>query len=388
MEKIYMENNKKKKSKTKQLIGASASVKWSFALSIIALFSILAAGFSNISYAIPDVENPLPDTFTAVTDNERIIGTVSKFSTTRYYVGDTNGIQVFCLENNINFVNNIVYNKGNQIVDYGLLYIMANSYPNVQFKNGDNNLDPKLQSWITQVAIWIYQKKVGAANSNNLTDETIEKIKTEVSVYDESGNTYDAGGKNLYTTYIEPLVTNAIANQKNPNKDLVVTKEDDNISITSDEKYYQTSLITVTGSPAENFNGYAVSLTAPEGSMLVDESGKEITDTTNLTASTKFYVRVPKDKVTEENKKVIVSVTGSFKTYEGNYYVSDDHQTITSVKTVNNNLNKGLEIELNYTPETPDTASTVSRSIYFIGLIILLSGAGIIYANVKPKESK
>lgn len=387
MEKIYIENNKKNKSKINRIVNSTASVKWSFALSIIAVASILMAGFSKVSYAIPNVESALPDTFTAVTDDIRIIGNSSKFSMQRYYANSTSGTQVFCLENNIDFVNSVAYNKGDSIIDYGLLYIMANSYPNIQFKDGNTTLDPKLQSWITQVAIWTYQKQVGASNSDHFTDDIIEKIKTDTYVYDEAGTNYTAGGKSLYATYIEPLVTNAIAHKNTPNKVLTVTKESDEISITSDDKFYQTSLITVTGAPAENFNGYSVSLTAPEGSFLIDENNNTITDTNNLSATTKFYIRVPKDKVTEENKKVVVSVTGSFKTYEGNYYIADAHQKITNVKTVNNNVNKALEIELNYTPKTPDTASTVSRSIYFIGLIILLSGAGIIYANVKPKEN-
>ena len=36
----------------------------------------------------------------------------------------------------------------------------------------------------------------------------------------------------------------------------------------------------------------------------------------------------------------------------------------------------------------PDTASSLSKTIYYIGFIILLSGVGIIYANIRPKKQE
>ena len=37
---------------------------------------------------------------------------------------------------------------------------------------------------------------------------------------------------------------------------------------------------------------------------------------------------------------------------------------------------------------SPDTGMTTAQTIYFIGLIVLLCGVGIIYANAKPVEEK
>ena len=37
---------------------------------------------------------------------------------------------------------------------------------------------------------------------------------------------------------------------------------------------------------------------------------------------------------------------------------------------------------------TPDTASSLSKTIYYIGFIILLSGMGIIYANIRPRKQE
>ena len=37
---------------------------------------------------------------------------------------------------------------------------------------------------------------------------------------------------------------------------------------------------------------------------------------------------------------------------------------------------------------SPDTGMNAAQTIYFIGLIVLLCGLGIVYANTKPVESK
>ena len=37
---------------------------------------------------------------------------------------------------------------------------------------------------------------------------------------------------------------------------------------------------------------------------------------------------------------------------------------------------------------SPDTAMSSVQTIYFIGLVVLLCGIGIIYANAKPVEEK
>ena len=90
----------------------------------------------------------------------------------------------------------------------------------------------------------------------------------------------------------------------------------------------------------------------------------------------------------DENKVIKFRVIGSFTTYEGNYYVAAGAQTISSVDTVTNNKDVGSEFTIDYTPDIPDTGISAAQTVYFIGLIVLLSGVGIIYANVKPTEQK
>ena len=108
----------------------------------------------------------------------------------------------------------------------------------------------------------------------------------------------------------------------------------------------------------------------------------------SISGTDKFYIRVPINKVNENNKTIKFSVTGSFTTLEGNYYKATGAQTIATVQTVTSNVQTGAEIPLNYTPDVPDTGLSTAQTVYFIGLIVLLSGIGIIYANVKPSESK
>ena len=404
-----MENNNKNKRsgnklfRSKSLIGVLATV-------MVVVVVAVVVGFDR-SYAIPDVDYSLPDSF-ETKDADQRFQSDSGFSVFPYYTDG--GIQVFCLEHSIDFQGNTIFNKGEAITDYGLLYLMANIYPNVEF---DTFLNDGLQTWISQTAIWIYLYRLEDLNNdgvenlnvaedspNYISSEDLDRIKKArgvVDADDDSLNYYTinpaTGGISVGVTtdedpllygVIDNLVNKAMNNRNVPNKVLDIDYNED-VAVTQDNKYYQTSQISVVGSPSDNFNGYKIVIkNAPEGTFVVDSNGNKIDDLTNLKATNKFYFRIPIDKVTETNKILSFEVVGSFKTYEGNYYVAEGAQTITSVKSVNNNISRGADIPLDYTPDVPDTGMNTAQTVYFIGLIILLSGVGIIYANVKPAEEK
>lgn len=400
MEKIYIENNKQNNNKN---FLHSKSVLGTFALAIIAVIAIVIVGVNQTSYAIPEVTNPLPDKFTTAVPGDRIL-TDTGFTVLPYKT--TTGVTVFCMERDIGFSANTDFSKAEAITDYGLLYLMANISPNKVFKDSKGNsfnaeINDAVQTWVSQVAIWVYLHEINAAN-NSLDDATMEQIKNARTIYTEKVATeYKVDGtkvdlkdnpldETFYEEYIEPLVDAALEHKNMPNKILNINKTD-TISVTSDEKYYQTSQISITATPDENFNGYSVKLeAAPEGSFIVDENGNKLEDDdlSDMSDTNKFYIRVPIEKVNENNKIIKFSVTGSFTTYEGNYYKATGAQTIGTVQTVTSNVQKGAEIPLNYTPDVPDTGLSTAQTVYFIGLIVLLSGIGIIYANVKPSESK
>lgn len=415
MEKIYMEDNKKDKRNLGDYFSSKA-ILGSLMVVAVMVVATVVFGFGRDSYAIdpnPDVDYKLPESFTTANVTETYISDTG-FSVMPYFT--TGNIRVFCLEHTVDFQGNTLYTKGDVISDYGLLYLMAQVAPNKSFTNSNSK---ELEGWMSQVAIWLYLYRLddlandgvlnenvqeflesGKKNPNYISTEDLEKIKTSRGVIEESStelNYYTLNGiavgspssndPYLYDT-INSLVNKALENRTAPTNTLSINFNNQ-IAITEDNQYYQTSLVSVVASPSDNFNGYSLSIkSAPEGAFVVDANGQKIEDLTNLSASDKIYFRVPVKNVTENNKTIQFEVVGSFKSYEGNFYVAEGAQTITSVYTVNNNLSKGAEIQLNYTPSVPDTGMGAAQTVYFIGLIILLSGVGIIYANVKPAENK
>ena len=421
MEKIYIENNKQN---NKNFLH-SKSVLGTFALAIIAVIAIVIVGVNQTSYAIPEVTNPLPDEFvTADIDVSETVNTsptshpVNPYRTTAEY----GSLQLFCMQPSRDFAGGITYKKDAKITDYGLLYLLAklssDEYDKMFDKYTNQALRKAVKNWTSQVSIWMYlndsrvtpdaavknytfadgvQEKIIAAKMLTIANDT---ACGDLFGYTVAGVCGDANTINsttdatFYDTYVKSLVNEAISNKNTPNKVLKINKTD-TISVTSDEKYYQTSQISITATPEDNFNGYSVKLdSAPDGSFIADVNGNKIEDSklTNMTGTDKFYIRVPIDKVNEKNKTIKFSVIGSFTTLEGNYYIGKDetteYQTVAAVETITNNVQTGAEIPLNYTPEVPDTGLSTAQTVYFIGLIVLLSGIGIIYANVKPSESK
>lgn len=411
MEKIYIENNKQNNNKN---FLHSKSILGTFALAIIAVIAIVIVGVNQSSYAIPEVTNPLPDTFVTadIVDSETIKTSppgaghlVNPYKTT----ADTGSLRLFCMQPSANFAGGITYKKGEKVTDYGLLYLLAelsgktfNDKINAVYS--DQTVREVVKTWVSQVAIWMYlndsRVTPDSAIKNYSFKEGVKEqfegakgltIGDAVTLYKADGTvgvTTTDTDKTFKAVYVDKLVEAAIAHKSTPNKVLKINKTD-TISVTSDEKYYQTAQISVDGE--ENFNGYSVKLeAAPEGSFIVNANGNKLEDDNHMSGTDKFYIRVPVDKVNENNKIIKFSVTGSFTTLEGNYYFDEgnEYQTVAAVETVTNNVQTGAEIPLNYTPDVPDTGLSTAQTVYFIGLIVLLSGIGIIYANVKPSESK
>lgn len=408
MEKIYMDNNKKQ-STFQQIFKSQLSKKLTISMVLVSFFSFLVIGLGsgNISYAAPDTipESDLGDSFQTADPTGVVIygsnGAAGSLYPIQMYSTST-GIPIFCLERDIGFRGGVTLNKSEQITDQGLLYVMANSSPHVTFKDSSGNeFEDEVQTWITQAAIWEYLYQTGAAdNSNITTDQTtgnLDNMRGATRIYWQDGSDYhvcDVNGcytsdtqatstATFYETYISPLVENA-KNTTSANGQMQISKANNEISMTDDEKYYQTSLITVSNTAPNNIAHFTVRIDgAPDGTVLVDENGQVVEDTTNLE---RFYVRVPVDKVTEETKDIQIAVEGTFRGYDGYYYRGTDAQTVSTVFTVDTTHSAYIPISIDYTPEVPDTGMSLAQSVYFVGLIVLLCGVGIIYANTKPRE--
>lgn len=403
MEKIYMDSgdkSPKKQSFFKKLLNDKGSMTALVVIAFVGIVGLMVFGLNQISFAA-DLTGQLPEKFTSKQGDENVMRLLGETRSGQdgvlpilgFYT-DTD-IPIFCIEYNVTYSVGKEYTPGEEISDYGLIYLMSKIYPNVPFKDADGNeLAENVQVWLTQSAIWSYLYETGDPKNSDFVTWN-DKVKDVNRLYDSSANyviTADAG-KSLYEQFgINTLIEKA-KTMRNHVMLVSVSKKSENISVTNDNKFYQTDLVSVTGSPGStditSFEGYSVNLSkVPEGTILVDESGNQYSDLENMSPTSKFFVRIPVDKVTDENKTLEISVSGKFKTYGANKYVSGEYQKVANVKLLNKNVNHPLTIQLDYTPEVPNTGMGVAQTIYFMGLILLLSGVGIVYANAKPKTDE
>lgn len=394
MEKIYMEESKKKKRSVFDF-----SVVLSFAVAIFAVFSLIAVGFNKTSYAAPVTgdsftfhtgkstgDRPLQVTGWQINaSDEKISGT--DFTVSLYYSDASYTNPVYCIEaNNTDIDDNIVYNKESKIEDYGLLYLLSKSNANGNSIITNSNSNKYIEAWATQVAIWVYMsEKYPENNMHKLNATKLSNIKSAkyftVQSSDNINSQYDViFNENVYTKYIEPLVKEAL--NVNSIRQVTVSKDEGEIAKTSDGKFYQTTLITVMGNPASDFINYDINLTGIDGAIAVDENGNTL-ENKNVSAGQKFYVRIPADKVTESVQTLNIGVTGHFNVLTGYIYSSGAKQKVVSVYGGVEDASSGLPIEI---VGAPDTKMNKVQTIYFIGLVVLLCGVGIIYANAKPVE--
>lgn len=391
MEKIYMHDNQNQKVRRARKRGSSVTT---VLVAIVAVAALIVVGFGQISFAIPEEGVTLGNEFTSATPdaNTIVYGQNSKFGVNSLLTDK--GQHVFCIERDVDYKGDLKYVKSERVLDSGLLYVMSNVYPNKKIMDGENELPVGVQVWLSQSAVWIYAATSGYKNNTEMTKEVVEGILYETELYGKDGTVLislseDEEYQSLYDKYgLLELLVEAKKLGTAPSNSLDVTKKSEGVSMTSDGKYYQTGFVDVVGTVLSesigSFNGFELKLNkAPEGTMVVDKDGKEITDLTNLQPGTKFAFKVPVDKVKEENKKMEVSVLGSFDSYAADIYVAEGSQTVTSVSKINNNLSVPLDLELNYAPTVPNTALNNSATLYIIGLILLLSGLGIFYTSAK-----
>ncbi len=435
MEKIYIEdNNNNKQSKFRQIFNSQLSNKLSVAMILVAFASFLAMGFSGVGESYAIVVKDVPEKFTIKsidTDNDRMLSQVvnSDGPATIQENGqnvavdrmiNSNNTQVFCLNSDKKFPTSstsIEYTKAG-IVDSGVTYILRNSYPEdlslVTGFTAQGNKD--VGTWVTQIATWDYltTNKLGYDNSKYERLAPYFRLANLIYTQKSSPNGYKSYtgsdfSKNFYSSYVANLVTNANKYKGVVNK-LNVNREDNNISV-EDDKYYRTSFITVeggnlvftdgstdensTGKKSDKYNGFHLEFdekNVPSGIQFIGEDGKEISKDVYTTKmpTTKFYIRVPISSLKEGNKNLSVKIVGDYMENQGIIYTPSDStaQSVVLLAYVNQKHPLNLNIDLTYTPDVPDTGMSSAQSIYFIGLVILLCGIGIIYANTKEKQEQ
>ena len=104
----------------------------------------------------------------------------------------------------------------------------------------------------------------------------------------------------------------------------------------------------------------------------------------SITAGEEIYITVPSDKA-KKAPKFTLNATTNISYYAAYKYVDNtsNSQPTVLLNPATKDVAGALELSI-----APDTASSISAAMYFIGLLILLSGAGIIYANVRPRKEE
>ena len=92
----------------------------------------------------------------------------------------------------------------------------------------------------------------------------------------------------------------------------------------------------------------------------------------------------PSEKNEIPNSNLNLLNEGLFDNYlSGAVYKNGDHQKVVTVTGTQNYESERLSIDF---MGVPDTGMSKAQTIYFIGLIVLLCGVGIIYASAKPAK--
>lgn len=409
------DNNQNKQQKN----GLNASVVLSFVVAIFAIVSIAMGGISllqnnGVSYAAPVVD----DTFT-LKMGKKVFAYDNPTNMTKAYIMETYyynqvGIDnaVYCIERNKDVENNDLYKKIATVRDgvadikndAGLKFLLGKGTNAESLKNLTEYEDD-VDVWVMQSAIWYYlNAKYGSdtdtANVYNLVvGEGVYSYLNDKAIIENNGDVYlslvddiNATAPGTFKAYsgltgnngkIMQLVNAANGYTSDISK-VIVSKSSDEFSKTTDGKYYESGVITVTGNPSSNFVRYDLKLTGIDGVVVVDENGDALT-LKNIPAGTKFYVRVPADKVTKEVKKIQIEVTGYFNDTTTYYYVESKNTNQRMASLDSGTVSGGTEIEI---VGTDNTGMNTFQTIYFIGLIVLLCGVGIVYANAKPVQVK
>ena len=169
--------------------------------------------------------------------------------------------------------------------------------------------DKKVRRGISILAIYIvlisFLYLLVAAIIPVLYEQVSELAKSLPSIFETVKNS------------INGIIDQAKQYKTNPFTTLSVNKKSETVSITNDNKFYQSDEVSVVGSTSSplinSFESYSVTINnAPEGTVIVKQDGTAYTadELKNMTPTSKFYVRVPVDKVTDKSKKIELSING------------------------------------------------------------------------------
>lgn len=375
----------------------------------VALASVIGFKTVNVNAATTYAET-LPETVTRneISNDYKILHpgfyTEGKTNAIIEYLSNDNNYLLYCSDrNNTNTSNAVNLTKGNKM-DYRIAYVLTHGY-NKQYLMEDGfdevleqGSGPETETaqargkdmvnlWITQAAIWNLQDSLSATELNNAA---IKYTVNDFGYYRLTSGSGDLSSATLWKK-VEELVKSA-TNAKDPNTATLATTGNTNWN--KSDNILKTDLLTMTSSSdLINIRNYSLSLeNAPEGTKIYKEDGTDITNNlNNIDGNTKIYVVVDRSKIDSKKEYVFKLNANAVASYDAAYQYVDNTKQCSSqacqpsvlvgpeVKEISNSV----ELKI-----TPDTASSISNTIYYIGFIILLSGMGIIYANIRASKQE
>ena len=431
MEKIYMENNQNQKQK-KTFNMLNVTVGLSFAIAFIAVASILLVVAFKPSYSYEKLDT-LPKSVRAQTVDKFLKGDQAADDTFLFKLkyDSTDGTQTIrgvCLEAIAGYdgAEKELTSDGTEISDVGLIYLIQkldeigaqieSDYSNGQFGCTGNTCSKEdISAWVRQNAIWAYQAQKHSDQPDiygQITDESgrtadgtlptyVDYEGTKKSTVVKNADTLNAPGEQYtcpdgdtwFNHYgVTDVVSEALTKQgtlDDVSINLSVVNEGNSQWVESGD-FYRTGKISIE-TLGSGSKVVSATLTGIVKAKLYGcpASGdcKEITDLSNISldAYDHFRVYVPKDSVSTEKKNVTVEFVYKFDVVSGYYYKAIGHQTVTILGTIPEEARKGLDFTI---VKVPDTATDISGTIYVVGLIVLLSGLGILYINVRKQKTQ
>ena len=401
MEKIYeKEQFEEQNFQYKKKSNLNGSVILSFVVAFFAVFSLIVCGFNEISYAAPDNTFAEKINFYYYKRNGVEVEVMAEYNGNMilaplFFSDQAFTKPLFCVQHDVDpsndgaelsLINSNPAEGSN--AEAGISYIINNSY--VRGKNMLPADAPRdAEAFATQIAIWAYLYSKYPNNPDHvLTQSQLNALvgATELKYYDPNAADFEVlyeAESSIYRTYIEPVVVNAL--NAAFTQRVIITKGNDNITKVEDGKYYQTAKISVSGDPDSELVSYDVVFKGVDGAFAVNAAdGTKIESLSNIPKGTEFYVRVPVEKVTQSLQELQIEVSGHFNTFATNDYGEGGNQKVISIDDATRIFVKGTDYDL---VGTPDTGMSAAQTIYFIGLIVLLCGVGIVYANAKPIEN-
>lgn len=425
MEKIYEnKNQQKKKYKTFQSMRLDSVSCLLFAIALILTSGFVVAGLSNSSYAAPDAD--LSNITAIESSKDYIMGNNAESSmdtlSMRTATAGTENIYVYCIERYREYAAG-EYSKDGSIDDLGLNYLLnAFDINNGNFNldgvtnhtggAGDTIADVDIKYWAGQAAIYsyLYGDEYNIAGSGEVPSTYLKEYKTfttnpdasdvgvgyldDKTVEDLAGSNYVRAndGKTLFNaiTVGGKTINEAISYAKSLNStgnlfslSISNTKEglskSGNYFVSGPYKAILKHNIDYTNSPSVEIKVR----NAPSGTKIVGSDGKELTNPLSGTV-TQFSIMIPQNKVKEAKKITVLG--SSYVEFNGpTKYVADGKQSLAILQPNSKSISTGIDFEI---APTSDTGVNIGQTIYFIGLIILLCGVGIIYANAKTTQTQ